>query len=611
MVFRATDPNPTRRPIAGWVLVALAVLLPALPVVAASAEPSDADEPHAIRIVRPKGLYADHPTAGGFDPMSLLLGGGGPTRSFPALCERLLEFAADPEIDSILFDLSAPFSMNLPQLSELRRVLQRVSAAGKGTMAWIENGALPHLAIGSSCDRILMADFGTLDVPSLGMSAMHFKDAMDLLGVEASVARVGDFKGAVEPYTRSEISDHLREHYRAMLSSMNDSVVLWMVEGRGMTTSEVRSIQADRMFTATAGLERGRVDTHVPYGSMEEMVESEFAEGVEWRKPGRKVQPPPNFFEVFSSLFGVTPKLPVSEPSIAVLHLDGQIMDGETAVPGSMISGPTVKAIERLAQDENIRGVVVRINSPGGSATASEAIRQALIDLKAVKPVVISMGTTAASGGYWISCLGQPIYAEAGTITGSIGVFAMKLSFGPLMSRYGLRVTPINLDDTAGAMEISRGWSPRETERIELLIGEVYDRFLAVVGESRGMSVEEVGPIAGGRVWSGHQALDLGLVDAIGGTESAVAHVARLAGLPADAPVIHRPDESNPLAGFDLFGTGGEEEIRMLRGIDTAPLLLLRELGFDLIGHLRQALDISSHGSPKVMMLAPTQIVVH
>ncbi len=568
----------------------------------------DTDGAHAVRVIVPKGMYLDHPTGGGLDPMDLILGGGGPTRSFPALCDRLSELAKDPEVDTVLFDLSSPYSMNLPQLTELRRRIADVRASGKGTMAWIESGAMPQLAVASACDRVLMADFGTLDFPSLGMSAMHYKDAMDLLGVEASVARAGDYKGAVEPYTRSEISDHLKEHYRAMLRSMNDEVVRFMTEGRGMTTTEVRSAQEDRIFTAREALERGLVDVLVPFGKMSDFVESEHENGVTWVNPRKKVQAPPNFFEVFAELFGVQQEARISEPSIVVLHLDGEIVDGITAVPGTIVSGPAVKEIDKLTADPKVRGVVVRINSPGGSATASEAVRQALAELSSKKPVVISMGSLAASGGYWITCIGRPIYAEAGTITGSIGVFAMKLSFGGLLSRIGLRVTPITLDESAGAMDIARGWTPKETARIETLIVEVYDRFLGLVSDSRGMSTERVDAIGGGRVWSGMQALDNGLVDGIGGTAVAIAHVAREAELPADAPIVHRPGPINPFASLDLFGGGREEEIR--GRIDVTALRILREAGFDLRGPMRRVLESIRNPGPKILVLSPTNLVV-
>jgi len=593
------------------VVAALAIaLLSALPAGIAPLSAQDATgeaaapaEKHKVRVVALKGLYVEHSTGDSFDPMSLLLGGGGPTRGFPELNDRLVEIAADPEIDTVLFDLSSPFSLNLPQIAELRRRIAEIRSAGKSTLVWAESAGLPHLAVASACERTLMADFGTLDFPSLGMSAMHFKDAMDSLGVEASVARAGDFKGAVEPFTLSEISEHLKEHYRDMLRSMNDEVVRWVSEGRGLTTSEVRSIQADRIFTARGALERKLVDTLVPYGKMRSFVESEHAEGVEWVLPKKKTQAPPNFFELFAELFGVKPEKKTDVPSLAILHLDGEIADGVTAVPGSIVSGPTVKEIEKLTADENIKGVVLRIDSPGGSATASEAVRQALVELSAKKPVVVSMASLAASGGYWITCIGRPIYAEAGTITGSIGVFAMKLSVGGLLGRVGVRVTPITLDESAGAMDIARGWTPQELSRIEILIGEVYDRFLGLVAESRKLPRERVDAIGGGRVWSGMQALDLGLVDGIGGTSTAIAHVAREAGLPADAPVIHRPGAINPFASLELFGGGGEE-IRSI--FDTTALRLLAEAGFDLRPHVRRAIEALRDPSPKALLLAPT-----
>lgn len=587
----------------------ISIVLPAPAVLAQ--EPAAADaapaEKHKVRIIVLKGLYVEHSSGDSFDPMALLLGGGGPTRGFPELSDRLVELAADPAIDTVLFDLSSPFSMNLAQIAELRRRIAELRSAGKATVVWAESAGLPHLAVASACERTLMADFGTLDFPSLGMSAMHFKDAMELLGVEASVARAGDFKGAVEPFTLSEISDHLKEHYREMLRSMNDELVRWVSEGRGLTTSEVRSIQSDRIFTARLALDRKLVDTLVPYGKMRDFIESEHAEGVEWVEPQKKSQAPPNFFELFGELFGVKPEKKTDKPSIAVLHLDGEIVDGVTAVPGSIVAGPTVKEIEKLTADENIRGVVLRIDSPGGSATASEAVRQALVELSAKKPVVISMGSLAASGGYWITCIGRPIYAEAATITGSIGVFAMKLSVGGLLGRVGVRVTPVTLDDSAGAMDIARGWTPQELSRIENLIGEVYDRFLGLVSESRKLPRERVDAIGGGRVWSGMQAHDIGLVDGIGGTSTAVAHVAREAGLPADAPVIHRPGPVNPFASLELFGGGGDE-IRSL--FDMSALRLLAEAGFDLRPHVRRALESLRQPGPKLMLLAPTTLSI-
>src|SRR5437773_10289920 len=146
-------------------------------------------------------------------------------------------------------------------------------------------------------------------------------------------------------------------------------------------------------------------------------------------------------------------------------------------MPEMLVAGPTVKAIQELESEDNVRAVVARINSPGGSATASEAIRAALDKLTKKKPLMISMGCMAASGGYWISCVGRPVYAEAETLTGSIGVFALKLSFGPFLKKIGIKVESVTLDESAGAMAIDRGWTPTGQERMQGFGDEIYDKF--------------------------------------------------------------------------------------------------------------------------------------
>ena len=150
-----------------------------------------------------------------------------------------------------------------------------------------------------------------------------------------------------------------------------------------------------------------------------------------------------------------------------------------------LVSGPTVKAIEELASDDDVRAVVARINSPGGSATASEAIRAALEKLARKKPAVISMGNMAASGGYWISCVGRPVYAEPETLTGSIGVFALKLSFGPFLKKIGVKMESVTLDESASAMGFDRVWTSAEQERMQGFVDDIYDRFLKLVAGSR------------------------------------------------------------------------------------------------------------------------------
>ncbi|MBT6784115.1 MAG: S49 family peptidase, partial [Planctomycetes bacterium] len=207
------------------------------------------------------------------------------------------------------------------------------------------------------------------------------------------------------------------------------------------------------------------------------------------------------------------------------------------------------------------------------------------------KPIVYSMGNLAASGGYWITCTGRPIYASEGTITGSIGVFGMKLSFGPALKRFGVHIDPVALDDAAMMMLPDRPWNADQIDRLQATVDDVYDDFIARVAESREMEPGRVRSIAGGRVWSGQQALDLGLVDAIGSLDDAVAHARREAGLGADSNLVHRPGPADPLDIFKMLLGGGDEAIRSM--IDFPALRILAAAGVDLSPYVARLLDSS------------------
>ncbi len=562
----------------------------------------------AVRIIVLKGNYADYPSTSDIDPISLFFGGLERPGSFFDLCEKIDDLARDEEIQHVLFDLSSStLHLNLAQLSEVSRHVQKLREAGKRSFAWLENADTIHYAIASACDTILMTDLGSLDLPSLSLMTLHFRDAMDLLGAKASFARTGDFKGAVEPFTLSEMSEQLRAHYKSMVESMNDSLIQQICAGRKLKREQFRKVQSDRLFTPAAAREAKLVDEVVPFGTARENVAKLIGREVTWVEPQKARPKQLSFFELMGKIMGGGQERRANKPAIAVLHLDGQILDGEKEMPGMLVSGPTVQAIQELESDDNVRAVVARINSPGGSATASEAVRAALEKLSKNKPTLISMGDMAASGGYWISCVGRPVYAEPETLTGSIGVFALKLSFGPFLKKIGLKVESVMLDESAGAMAIDRGWTPNEQERMQGFVDDIYDKFLKLVAGSRRRAVQDIAPMAGGRVWSGAQALKLGLVDKLGGLDDALAAVAREAGLEPGYQVIHRPRKKNFFELFDLFGDSTDD----IRGaISPTAGKWLRDAGFDLSVPLNLARESLSGRPARIWLLAPTVMVI-
>ena len=476
----------------------------------------------------------------------MLGGGGGKPKPFFEFVESI-EKLAKHEGSTILLDLTQPVGLNMAQLREVERAMQKVRAAGKKFVCYFENANTLTLQLAAQCDRVLMPKMGSVDFKSPSMSVMHYKDALGLLGVEVDMTRVGEFKGAVEPYVRSTMSEGLHKHYAAMLQSMNRVVCESIAKGRKLEPKRVAELQAQRMFTAEEALAAGLVDELVTYEggkrALQTAMGKELGDYEVVDAAPKKAKKNKDLLSSLSEMFKSKREDEEDDdyPAIVVLHLAGAIQDGSAASAGSIVSEPSVKEIDALAEDEFVKGVVVRINSPGGSATASEAIRLALERLAAKKPVVFSMGELAASGGYWITCIGQPIFAEAGTITGSIGVFSMRFQVGALMRRLGMHTDIVALDEGAHMDAMDRPWTDSARNRMQSFVDQIYDQFLAIAAKSRNMSVDSVRAVAGGRVWSGAQAIEIGLVDRIGGVEDAIALVREKAKPGDEVEIRHLP----------------------------------------------------------------------
>jgi protease-4 len=582
------------------------------------------DNKKHVRVLTLSGNYEDLPSPGSLNPTELIFGGGGKTKSFYRLCDYLGELESEERVTHVVFDLSdVSMAMNPAQLDEIDRRIVRLRSSGKKLIAWLENADNTHLSIASACNEVIMADFGGIDMPSSTMESMFYRDAMDLVGLHASVVRAGDLKGAVEPYTNSVMSAHLKQHYVEMLESINAAQVARIARGRGLTVGAVRELQKKRMLLPAEALSSKLVDRLAPYGTMKQTIMANLGDEYEWSKPKAKPKRDVSIFELMSKAMS-PPKDPskLKDESIAVLHLSGAIQDGKDPSPGAIVSGPTVKLIEELNADDKVKGVVVRINSPGGSATASEAIRQSLDALAKKKPIVFSMGEVAASGGYWITCIGQPILAEHGTITGSIGVFSLKVTLGSLLRRVGVRVETVHLDSSAAMDSIDHAWTDEEIARMQDFIDHTYGQFLKLASESRRMSVDAIKPLAGGRVWSGEQAKQRGLVDNLGGLDDAIAMVAKK--LSIEKPkVISRPDAPTGLDLFKFLG-GADDEMgdiqigttdsvdSVLRSLESQLLGLMTRHGFKADGTklLFRALAKPESGLPKAWALMSEEIKI-
>ena len=300
-----------------------------------------------LRQINLSGNYVDLVQPANFNPAQLVMGASVKQKSFFKLIDFIDKLASDDDFDYVLFDLSAPFSMNSAQLDQLSRHLKKLSESKK-TYAWLESANNAALCVASACDKVLLADFGGIDMPSNSMQSMFFGDAFDLLGVQASVVRAGNFKGAVEPFLNAKMSPHLRQHYMEMIESLNDTLVERIARGRGLKKSQVRELQSQRIFIPQEALDFGLVDELAPYGSMQESVTSDIGEEIGWVTPKSAKKKDMSFFQLMSEVMaGPSSSRKFKKNTIAVIHLTGAIVDGKKPSPGSIVSGPTVELIEK------------------------------------------------------------------------------------------------------------------------------------------------------------------------------------------------------------------------------------------------------------------------
>jgi protease-4 len=578
--------------------------LPALASVALAQTGSRPSDPpgRVVHELRLAGSYQDLPSMS-VDLTGLLGGEVGAPKDFYRLVADL-KTVGKHSGGELLVDLtSQSLALNEAQVAELERAMDALRAAGIRTTAYLENATTTHYLAACLCDRVVAAEIGMIDLSAPALGTLYFKDALDLLGVQFQATRAGEFKGAVEPYVLSEMSSHLREHYRAMVQSMNARHVHLVSTRRRIPPDKVRELQGRRLLTARVAKESGLVDDLVPWQGARRAIGP--VKAVTFESVGAKKKKQGfNFMSLLSGM-GKSEVKKLDEDSIAVLHLSGVIVDGSKEVPGSIVAGPTVELIRRLATDDHVQAMVVRVNSPGGSGTASEAILLALRELAATKPVIVSMGWVAASGGYYVSMVGDEVLAEHNTITGSIGVFGMRPNVGTLARRVGVRQEVVALDDSAALSDVFRPLQDAQMAQIEGYVRDFYGHFRKRILEARrNLTDETLLAVAGGRVWTGQQALGLGLVDRLGGLDDAITTLKKKLG-DDELPVVSYPEpDNNPFKMFESLLEGVSSGAR-------SKLALLDAAGFRLEQSLAIALDALKHpGMPRVWMLLPCELAI-
>ena len=440
--------------------------------------------------------------------------------------------------------------MGAALLEELREAVVDFKQSGKFVVAYDETYSQGKYYLASAADKIYMQPEGAMDWSGLAFNLMFYKGLLDKLDIKAEVFRptACKYKSAVEPYILPKMSDANREQMQALVNSMWNTIAGSVAEARGIDLKELNRI-TDKLEVSLPedALEHGFVDSLI----YEDQMKDIFAElGVASDSDGEY-----NFITLgeYASQVGADLKN-ISADQVAVVYADGAIVDGEGF--GKEIYGNTLAAtLAGVRDDEKVKAVVLRVNSPGGSALASDVIWREMELLKAEKPVVVSMGSYAASGGYYISCPADAIMASPVTLTGSIGVFGLMFNGEQtLRNKLGITVDVAKTNPSAdlgmtvfGAVGV-RPLSSAERQFMQNGVERVYETFVGHVAEGRNMSVAAVDSIGGGRVWSGIDAVRIGLVDGFGGLREAIALAADRAGVAGDFRIVTPADELDPLS---------------------------------------------------------------
>ena len=488
-------------------------------IVASTGSSTPTVRSNSVLEVRLSGAIPEITTS---DPFEELLFDQRPTYDLVGLKSAIENAATDDKIEAIWLRTQG-LAASWTTLQEVRESLLEFKESGKPIIASSGESFISErdYFISSVADEIYAAPGAFFEFNGLYAQTLYFKGALDKLQVQPTIVRAGSFKSAVEPFTRTDMSDESREQLQALLSAHINVFTEAVAESRDTTEAYITSTMNEGAFIAAEdALEAELLDALM----FDDDVKEKIKERIDAKGDLRTVS-----LSTYSSVPGSNRQ--GNEGTIAVVYAVGTIVTGRSS-SGTVGSDTFVDAMEDVRDNDDVKAVVLRINSPGGSALASDAMWHAIDQTAQEKPVIVSMGDVAASGGYWIATAGDTIVADPATITGSIGVFGMFFSVNEMLeSKLGITTDVVSTSPYADMLSGMRPLRRGEQAMLERLIDSTYTDFLDLVADSRDMTVDAVDAIAQGRVWSGQDALEIGLVDTMGGLNAAIAIAAEKAEL--------------------------------------------------------------------------------
>ncbi|HEY6553475.1 MAG TPA: signal peptide peptidase SppA [Vicinamibacteria bacterium] len=442
--------------------------------------------------------------------------------SLRAVVESLDRGAGDSRIKAAVLRVSSLSDSGFGKVQELRDAIGRFRKSGKPAYAHLEFAGNREYYLATACSKIYAVPTAILDVSGLAAEVTFFKGTLDKVGIEAQFEGVGKYKNAPNQFTETGFTGPHREQTEALLDSLFGQYVGAIAASRDKTEAQVRALVDDGPYDGKRALAAGLVDELVYEDELGDRLGA--AERV---TAGRYVKG--------SRGFGLD-----GRPKLALIYAVGTIVSGESqsGFGGDFAGSDTVaRAIRQARKDSSVRAIVLRIDSPGGSGTASDVMWREVTLARKVKPVIMSMGDMAASGGYYLAMGGDAIVAQPGTITGSIGVFGGKLSVRGLYDKLGLSKEIVTRGKNSALFSSYRAWSDEERQSFRALMTSFYEEFVQKAASGRGKTYEEIHAVAQGRVWTGAEALEVGLVDRLGGLDVAVTLAKERAKIGADQEV--------------------------------------------------------------------------
>jgi len=550
----------------GWLTILLLLFAPSV-VRAADDDAPDPEKTATVAAITIKGDLAE--SAGQIG----IFGELDPNLS--DTLQRLKRAAEDDELSAVVLKIRSP-AINFGKLNELRQAIAKVRDAGKRVIAECDSATTFDYLLACACDEIVMPESGVLMLPGLRAEVTYFKALFDKVGVKADMMQVGDFKGAAEPFTRTGMSPAFRKQYEALLDDLFEQIVSTISEARNLSDEQVRELIDAGLHTPDKAKAAGLIDRVAYQDQLETGLEESL--GVDKlvmvtdyakKKVDNDFSGMLGMMKLFELMMGGEPtKRSSSRKKVAVIYASGMIVTGKSEASmfgGSVMGSDTiVKAVRQAADDDSVVAVVLRVDSPGGSSLASDLIWRALQECE--KPVIASMGDTAASGGYYISVGCDKIYAEPGTLTGSIGVVGGKIVFKDMLDKVGVSTDVISRGKNSGLLSMEAPFSNSERAAFVEMMQVVYDQFVSKTAAGRKMTRDQVLEVAGGRVWTGRQAQEKGLVDELGTLGDAIAEAKKLGGVESDEQVellvLPKPTSVlDQLLGIDAAAAGVDQQL--------------------------------------------------